>query len=118
MERDPLMNHCVICLDTPTSKDPCIQMKNADCVLFVKTCKCDYTVHQRCIQDWLTKKEICLTCREPLYYDRNMGPIHVSFLNNCLYFIANMFGIAAFFIIVLTSILLFTYTVTVIMSNI
>jgi hypothetical protein len=104
MEHDPLMNNCIICMD---NKHPCIQMKNADVVLFVKTCDCNYKVHQKCLQEWLTKNEICLICRKPLYYDRNSD--NNLFLESGLQCIRYTVGLGVFLLILFVAILLVVY---------
>ncbi len=104
MEHDPLMNQCIICMD---NKHPCIQMKNADVVLFVKTCECNYKVHERCLRDWLTKNDGCLICRKPMYYDRNSS--RKSVFASGLSCISYTFGLGVFMLIVFVAILLVIY---------
>jgi len=109
MEHDPLMNNCIICMDPPSTKHPCIQMRNADVVLFVKTCDCNYRVHQKCFQGWLIKNEICLICRKPLYYDRESRAINKSVLESMLNCIRYTVGLGVFLLILFGAILLVVY---------
>ena len=110
MEHDPLLNHCIICME---NKQPCIQMKNADVVLFVKTCDCNYTVHERCLRNWLIKSEVCLICQKPLYYDRESRAINKSVLESMLNCISYTFGLGVFVLILFGAILLVVYMATV-----
>ena len=109
MEHDPLMNNCIICMD---NKQPCIQMRNADVVLFVKTCDCNYKVHQKCIQTWLIKNEICLICRKPMYYDRESRVINKSVLVSILNCVSYTVGAGVFLLILFGTILLIVYMAT------
>jgi hypothetical protein len=106
MEHDPLMNTCIICMD---NKQPCIQMRNADVVLFVKTCDCNYKVHKKCLQGWLIKNEICLICRKPMYYDRESRAINKSVLVSMLNCIRYTVGLGVFLLILFGAILLVVY---------
>ena len=87
-------------------------MKNADVVLFVKTCDCNYKIHEPCLRDWLTKSEVCLICRKPMYYDRESRARNKSVLESMFNCINYTFGLGVFMVILFGAILLVIYVAT------
>ena len=59
---------CIICLNDE-------EMETNNSILPIdnihelkKTCECNYNVHKKCIEEWITNNPVCIICNEPLYY--------------------------------------------------
>jgi len=48
---------CIICLEPDNLLHS---------VIFTDKCKCEYKVHYKCMENWVSRKSICLICKKPL----------------------------------------------------
>ena len=62
------IDNCVICLENEhiSNGDNIFPIDNIN--ELEKICACKYSVHKKCIKEWLEKKPCCIMCEDPLYY--------------------------------------------------
>lgn len=62
------IDNCVICLEDEhiSHGDNIFPIDNIN--ELEKICICNYSVHKKCIQEWLVKNPRCIMCEDPLYY--------------------------------------------------
>lgn len=67
-------NECMICMDD-SDDEGSITVVVQRIPHLVRTCKCEYLVHETCLRNWLAKTPVCPICKECLYYNEPRSPI-------------------------------------------
>tara|TARA_B100001093_G_C26663873_1_gene943123 strand:+ start:202 stop:537 length:336 start_codon:yes stop_codon:yes gene_type:complete len=72
MTETEMKEECLICMDC-SEDDDCdidITLSNVrEIQHLVKECNCEYRVHEKCLNEWLSKAPMCPICKECMYYD-------------------------------------------------
>ncbi len=66
-------NECMVCMDGSDDggrKTVVVQRIPH----LVRTCRCEYRVHETCLREWLAKTPACPICKECLFYNEPRSP--------------------------------------------
>ena len=81
MIEDPINKECFICFENK-DMDNKETIKMIDQTKFLKLCKCDGWIHERCLNTWCVKNKKCPICRNIM--DKKMNYV-ITFLNEKYY---------------------------------
>lgn len=61
-------NECMICMES--DDDNGVKTVSVKSIPHLEiACKCDYLVHEACLQNWLTNNPACPICKQCLFYN-------------------------------------------------
>ena len=60
-------NECMICMESDDNGVKTVSVKSIPHLEIA--CKCDYLVHEACLQNWLTNNPACPICKQCLFYN-------------------------------------------------